>query len=115
MIANRGVDIVQPDLHYGGGLLRATRVARMAAAAKMEVVPHMSGGGLGYLDVVHFASFTPNIGPFQEFKGNTDVPVSCPTSSLKVENGSVRCPTGVGYGVEIDPAYVRKGEVVKVA
>ena len=115
MIANRGVDIVQPDLHYGGGLLRATRVARMAAAAKMQVVPHMSGGGLGYLDVVHFASFTPNIGPFQEFKGNTDVPVSCPTSSLKVENGSVRCPTGVGYGVEIDPAYVRKGEVVKVA
>jgi L-alanine-DL-glutamate epimerase-like enolase superfamily enzyme len=112
VIANRGVDIVQPDLHYGGGLLRATRVARMAAAAKMQVVPHMSGGGLGYLDVVHFASFTPNIGPFQEFKGSTDVPVSCPTSSLKVENGIVRCPSGIGYGVQIDRAYVRKGEVV---
>jgi L-alanine-DL-glutamate epimerase-like enolase superfamily enzyme len=70
-IANRGLDIVQPDLHYGGGFIRATQVARMAAAAGMPVIPHMSGGGLGYLDVVHFASFTPNIGPFMEFKGNT--------------------------------------------
>ncbi|MBI1903742.1 MAG: mandelate racemase/muconate lactonizing enzyme family protein [Planctomycetia bacterium] len=96
VIANRGVDIVQPDLHYGGGLIRATKVARMAAAAGMSVVPHMSGGGLGYLDVVHFASFTPNIGPFMEFKGRTTLPVECPTSSLKVENGQVRCPTGVG-------------------
>ncbi|MES2693413.1 MAG: enolase C-terminal domain-like protein, partial [Verrucomicrobiota bacterium] len=52
MVASRGVDIVQPDLHYGGGLIRATKVARMAAAAGMTVVPHMSGGGLGYLDVV---------------------------------------------------------------
>jgi len=111
MIANRGVDIVQPDLHYGGGLLRATRVARMAAAADMTIVPHISGGGLGYLDVVHFASFTPNIGPFQEFKGNTDLPVHCATSSLKVEKGMVRCPTGTGYGVEIDPAFVKKAEV----
>ena len=83
-IENRGLDIVQPDLHYGGGFIRATQVARMAAAAGMTVVPHMSGGGLGYLDVVHFASFTPNIGPFMEFKGNTDLPVDCPTSSLKV-------------------------------
>jgi L-alanine-DL-glutamate epimerase-like enolase superfamily enzyme len=114
MIANRGVDIVQPDLHYGGGLLRATRVARMAAAAGMTVVPHMSGGGLGYLDVVHFASFTPNIGPYQEFKGNTDLPVSCPTSSLKCENGVVRCPTGVGYGVEIDPAFIKKAEPIRL-
>ena len=29
-IENRGVDVVQPDLHYFGGYLRCTRVARMA-------------------------------------------------------------------------------------
>jgi L-alanine-DL-glutamate epimerase-like enolase superfamily enzyme len=113
MIAHRGVDIVQPDLHYGGGFIRATKVARMAAAAGMTVVPHMSGGGLGYLDVVQFASFTPNIGPFQEFKGDATIPVSCPTSSLKCENGLVRCPTGPGFGVTIDPDFVKKAHVVK--
>jgi L-alanine-DL-glutamate epimerase-like enolase superfamily enzyme len=107
-LANRGVDIAQPDLHYGGGLIRATRVARMAAAAGMKVVPHMSGGGLGYVDVVHFASFTPNAGDHMEFKGNTDLPVACDTSSLRCEQGRVRCPSGPGFGVTLDPAWVAK-------
>jgi L-alanine-DL-glutamate epimerase-like enolase superfamily enzyme len=113
MIAQRGVDIVQPDLHYGGGFIRATKVARMAAAAGMTVVPHMSGGGLGYLDVVQFAAFTPNIGPYQEFKGNATIPVSCPTSSLQCERGSVRVPTGPGFGVTIDPGFVQRAELVR--
>jgi L-alanine-DL-glutamate epimerase-like enolase superfamily enzyme len=73
----------------------------------------MSGGGLGYLDVVHFASFTPNTGPYMEFKGNTDLPVACDTSSLKCEGGAVRCPTGVGFGVTLDPDFVKRAEVVK--
>lgn len=110
MIANRAVDIVQPDLHYGGGFIRATQVARMAAAAGMKVVPHMSGGGLGYMDVVQFASFTPNIGGFMEFKGNADLPVACATSSLKCERGVVRCPSGPGSGVTVDPAFVAKAK-----
>jgi L-alanine-DL-glutamate epimerase-like enolase superfamily enzyme len=112
-IEERGLDIVQPDLHYGGGLIRATQVARMAAAAGIPVVPHMSGGGLGYLDVVHFASFTPNIVPFMEFKGNTDLPVECATSSLRCEKGVVRCPSGPGFGVRIDPAFVKRAELVR--
>src|SRR4051812_7744832 len=114
-IDQRACDIVQPDLHYGGGFIRATQVARVAAAAGMPVIPHMSGGGLGYLDVVHFASFTPNIGPFMEFKGNTDLPVHCPTSSLKPENGLVRCPDGPGFGVTIDPDFVKSCDRVKLA
>jgi L-alanine-DL-glutamate epimerase-like enolase superfamily enzyme len=114
VIENRGVDIVQPDLHYNGGYIRATKVARMAAKAGMQVVPHMSGGGLGYLDVVHFASFTPNIGPFMEFKGNTDLPVECPTSSLKCEKGMVRCPEGPGFGVTVAPDFVAKARPVSL-
>jgi len=113
VIANRGADVIQPDLHYGGGFVRATQVARMAAAAGMPVVPHMSGGGLGFLDVVHFASFTPNIGPFMEFKGNPNFPVESATSPLRVENGSVRCPTGVGFGVTVAAEFVRAATPVK--
>ncbi|MDP3069387.1 MAG: mandelate racemase/muconate lactonizing enzyme family protein [Opitutaceae bacterium] len=115
MIEQRGVDIVQPDLHYGGGLIRATKVARMAAAAGMPVVPHMSGGGLGYVDVVQFAAFTPNIGPFMEFKGNAKFPVACDSSSLKCENGQVRCPTGPGWGLKVDPDFVRAAKPVTLA
>ena len=107
-IENRAMDVVQPDLHYYGGFVRSTKVARMAAAAGLVVVPHMSGGSLGYLEVVHFASFTPNIGPFMEFKGNADIPVECETSSLKGEKGMVRCPSGVGFGVKIEKSFLEQ-------
>ena len=43
-IQNRGVDIVQPDLQYYGGLIRSTRVDRMAALAGMPTTVHISGG-----------------------------------------------------------------------
>ena len=113
LIANRAVDIVQPDLHYGGGFIRATQVARMAASAGLTVVPHMSGGGLGYVEVVQFASFTPNIGPHMEFKGNASLPVEAADSTLKCRDGIVRCPGGVGFGVRFDPDFLASGMEVK--
>jgi L-alanine-DL-glutamate epimerase-like enolase superfamily enzyme len=111
MVEERGADIVQPDLHYFGGYIRATRVARLAACAGMDCTLHMSGG-LGYLNVLHFASYTPNAGPFQEFKGESAIPVECATSSLKCEKGIVRCPAGPGFGVVIDADFVRRAETV---
>ena len=84
----------------------------MAAAAGLNLVPHMSGESLGYLDVVQFASFTANIGPYMEFKGNTSLPVECPTSSLKSDNGIVRCPSGPGFGIKIDPSFIAKAKPV---
>jgi L-alanine-DL-glutamate epimerase-like enolase superfamily enzyme len=112
MIANRAVDVVQPDLHYYGGYIRSMRVARMAHAAGLPCTPHMSGSGLGYLDAAHFVSCLPNPVPFTEFKGDTDIPVSSPTSSLKVERGVVRVPSGPGFGISIDPEFVREARPV---
>lgn len=111
-IANRGLDIVQPDLHYYGGFIRAMRVARMAHAAGMLCTPHMSGSGLGYLDVAHFVSCIPNPVAFHEFKGDTDIPVSSDTSSLKVKDGKLRVPTGPGFGITIDPKFLERAKVV---
>ena len=108
MIEHKGVDVVQPDLLYFGGFIRSIRVARMAAAAGIPCTPHMSGGGLGFLYVAHFASCVPNAGPFQEYKGGNDtLPVTSETSPLLSVKGVLRVPSGPGLGVTIDPAYVR--------
>lgn len=114
-IENRGVDVVQPDLHYFGGYIRCTKVARMAAAKGMDCTPHMSGSGVGYVNVLHFASFTPNVGAHQEFKGETSIPCHCDTSSLRCEGGSVRCPSDPGMGVVLDPDFVSRAQRVPVA
>ena len=115
MIAHRAVDVVQPDLHYYGGFIRSLRVARMAHAAGLACTPHMSGSGLGYLDAAHFVSCLPNPTPFTEFKGDADIPVHCATSSLKCERGTVRIPSGPGFGIEVDPAFVRAAVEVQAS
>ena len=72
------------------------------------------GRRLGYVGVVHFASFIPNAGPFREFKGNSQLQfqVQCKTSSLRAERGVVRCPTGIGFGVTIDAEIVNRATLV---
>lgn len=113
MIENGVVQIVQPDLFYFGGLLRSIRVARMAHAAGMDCTPHMSGSGLGYLYVLHYASCVPNAGPFQEYKGEEEgIPVSSAVSSLKTSEGMIKVPTEPGLGVTIDPQFIRQARVV---
>ena len=52
-------------------------------------------------------------GPFQEFKGETGIPFTCDTSPLTCRNGTVRCPTGPGFGIKIDPDFVRKYQPFK--
>ena len=113
MIEHKGVDVVQPDLLYFGGFIRSIRVARMAAAAGIPCTPHMSGGGLGFLYVAHFASCVPNAGPFQEYKGGNDtLPVTSETSPLLSRDGVLRVPSGPGLGVTIEPAYVRRADLL---
>ena len=112
-IANRGVDIVQPDLHYFGGFIRCTKVARMANAAGMPCTVHMSGAGLGYLYTLHFASYVKDPGAHQEFKGTSNIPVECDSSTLKCKNGVLQVPTGPGFGVRIDPDYIKKARRVE--
>lgn len=115
LIANDGLEIVQPDNYYFGGLIRSMKVARMAEAFGKTIVPHMSGGGLGYLYDIHFVSACPNAGPHHEFKGlRTNVPFECPTSPLQVVNGKIKVPTGAGLGINIDPEFIKKHEVVKM-
>ncbi len=113
IIANRALDIVQPDMFYFGGMIRSMKVARMAEAMKIPCVPHISNSGIGYIYMMHFVSVIPNAGPYHEFKGfNKNIPLECKTSNLESKNGVITVPTGPGSGVEIDPDYIAKHKLV---
>jgi len=116
VLANNAVGIVQQDMFYFGGMIRCMRVARMAAALNKPCIPHISSTGLGYLYMMHFVSAIPNSGPHHEFKEfNNELPYTCATSTLRSDDeGVITVPTGPGLGVEIDPAYIAKHEVMKV-
>ena len=111
MIANRGVDIVQPDLHYYGGLIRSTRVARMAAVAGMPTTVHISGG-LGFMYMLHFASFTPDIGRYQEYKRGVERYSDWFDPALEIRDGSLSVPSGPGTGVRDIQGIVKGADEV---
>ena len=98
-IYNRGVDIVQPDLQYYGGLIRSTRVARMAGLAGMPTTVHISGG-FGFVYMLHFASFTPDIGAYQEYKKGTERYSNWFDPPLEIKDGSITVPKGPGVGIK---------------
>ncbi len=113
LIANDGLQVVQPDVFYFGGMIRSMKVALMADAMRKSCTPHMSGGDLGFLYMMHFASALPNAMPHHEFKGfRTNIVYECKTSPLKSENGVVKVPTGPGSGVDIDPDFIGKFRVI---
>jgi len=117
VLANNSVGIVQQDMFYFGGMVRCMKVARMAATMGKQCIPHISSTGLGYLYMMHFVSAITNSGPYHEFKEfNNELPYTCATSTLRSDdNGVITVPTGPGVGVEIDPEYIAKHEVMKVA
>ncbi|UNI15643.1 L-rhamnonate dehydratase [Purpureocillium takamizusanense] len=65
LIEGRNLDIIQPDVMWLGGMTELLKVASMAAAYDIPVVPHASGP-YSY----HFVISQPNT-PFQEYLANS--------------------------------------------
>ena len=111
MIANHGVDIVQPDLHYYGGLIRSARVANMAELAGMPTTVHISGG-FGFIYMLHFASRTKSIGRYQEYKRNIERYQDWFDPKLTIGDGRISVPKGPGVGIRDVAAVIRGAKQV---
>jgi L-alanine-DL-glutamate epimerase-like enolase superfamily enzyme len=106
MIEMRAVDIVQPDILYIGGIVRALKVAEMAAAAGLPVTPLSANLGLVTLFTMHYLGAIPNPGKYLEL--SIEGPDYYPhqyglfrSDPYRVEGGRVTIPSEPGWGVEI--------------
>jgi len=111
MILNRGVDVVQPDLHYYGGMIRSIRVARMAALEKMPTTVHISGG-FGFVYMLHFTSCVPDVGQYQEYKLGTETYGAWFDPPITVKDGRMTIPSGPGVGIQDLPALLKGAEEI---
>jgi L-alanine-DL-glutamate epimerase-like enolase superfamily enzyme len=111
-IHHRVMDIVQPDLHYYGGMIRSLRVARMAALAQMPTTVHISGG-FGFVYMLHFASCTPHIGPYQEYKQKIETYRNWFDPPLKIQRGAIAVPQGAGVGIANLRDFLRDAKPAK--
>jgi L-alanine-DL-glutamate epimerase-like enolase superfamily enzyme len=112
MIANEVLQIVQPDLHYYGGFIRTTRVARMAEKANIPIIVHISNRNAGYAEMVNFCSFTPNMGRFQELKSVMEETAHLFDPPIQAKDGFLNVPTGFGLGMLNAEELLKKAEKI---
>lgn len=120
LIGNEVFQILQPDLFYYGGMIRTMQVANMVKAAGLQITPHISGGGFGFLYMLHMVSVCPATYKYHEFKmfetkdsnGNI-IPIESKAGKFKSENGKIKAPEGAGLGITIDPDYIKTHKIFK--
>ena len=108
MIENGVFDIIQFDIPYCGGLVRALRITKMARDNGLDVVPHCPKADPRAAYMLHLAAVTPNLFKYQEYyakgkKWKKDLY----SPQLKVVNGKIEIPKlpGLGYEFNMDFIY----------
>ncbi|MAE60476.1 MAG: hypothetical protein CMJ49_03865 [Planctomycetaceae bacterium] len=101
------VDVAQPDLSRCGGMTVARRVATMADAAGIDLVPHswltdlLTGYSLHLIATLERALYVEfNVAQSGLTRG------VCGGAIGLDDDGTVRVPTGVGLGVEVDTDFI---------
>lgn len=105
------VNIVQPDVCYVGGMLRAMEVAAMAGEKGLPCTPHCANLSMVTLFTMHLLRVIPNAGKYLEFsiEGLDYYPWQdglFVESPFTVSDGMVRVTDQPGWGVEISPDWL---------
>ena len=109
LIENRAVDIVQPDVCWTGGFSECHRIAALALAYNLPVIPHVFSSGVSLIANMHFIASISN-GHLLEFDRNP-YPLRDDLISEKVTvdfDGYVNIPEKPGLGIELNEKVVKK-------
>ena len=112
LIARRAVDIVQPDAIWTGGITECRKVAALAQAYHLPVIPHVFSSAVSTIANMHLIASLPN-GGLLEFDLNPN-----PLRSELFEDpitvdsdGKVKLPDRPGLGVTLSQATIDKYRV----
>ena len=111
LVENHGCDVVQPDIFYNGGLIRTTKVAKMAQLAGMTITPHVSSG-FCFVYLLYFAAYTPNIGQYLENKEGLELANDFLIEPIVRKDGRLSIPDLKGVGVDASGELIREAIVL---
>jgi len=111
LIAERVVDIIQPDCCVTGGFSESLKIADMADAWQVRCNPHVWGTGIAVAVGIHLGAMiapcppalVPENEPILELDRSPNVlrdKLVC--RGLEIADGKAKVPDGPGLGIEID-------------
>ena len=112
LIVRHAVDIVQPDVIWTGGITECRKVAALAQAYGLPVIPHVFSSAVASIANAHFIASIPN-GSLLEFDQNPN-PLRSELFETPLDidaSGKVHLPALPGLGVTLNQATVEKYRV----
>lgn len=105
---------IRPDLCLCGGLSGSKKVAAMAEAHHVKVIPHNPLSPISTATCIQLDACIPNFG-LQEYTGESEPPKSeLLKSPLELKDGYLTVPDGVGLGIEINENSLTMPENPKI-
>lgn len=110
LLTNQCVDIAQPDICGAGGLSEVKRIAALANAFQVNVIPHSWGTGIAFAAGLHLVS-TLDVVPgrlrmppplLEMDRSENPLRDQLTTPLFQVKDGAVAVPTAPGLGVDVD-------------
>lgn len=109
LIERRAVDIVQPDVIWTGGITECRKVAALAQAHRLPVIPHVFSSAVASIANMHFIASIPNGGLLEFDQNPNSLRSALFTEPIEVRpDGTVAMPDRPGLGVTLDMATVEK-------
>jgi L-alanine-DL-glutamate epimerase-like enolase superfamily enzyme len=112
LIARRAIDIVQPDAIWTGGITACRKVAAVAQAFGLPVVPHVFSSALSTIANMHLIASLPNAG-LLEFDQNPN-PLRDELFEEPIvvgPDGTVTMPDRPGLGVTLNQQTIDRYQV----
>ena len=116
LITRHAVDIVQPDVIWTGGITESRKIAALAQAYGMPVIPHVFSSAVSSIANMHFIASLPNAG-LLEFDQNTN-PLRTELFEEPITvlpDGTVQLPDRPGLGVTLNQETVDRYRIERHA
>jgi L-alanine-DL-glutamate epimerase-like enolase superfamily enzyme len=104
-------DILQPDLYYNGGILKALEVSLIAKKHHKSIAPHTPKADPLIAPFWQVAALTDNLYGLQECVFNfNEKKQNWYTPDIKIVNGKMPIPSLPGLGINYDPYIFKSGQ-----
>ncbi len=103
------IDYAQPSVTKVGGITEFRKVATLAEAAGIQVMPHSPYFGPGFLATLQMAAASPNPGLVERFYITPEA--SLYGDWINPVGGAFKVPDGPGLGLDPDPEVIKEYRV----
>ena len=111
-IVHHGVDIVQVDAIWSGGLTDCRKTAHIAGTWNKMIIPHFSAGVLSLAANIHLGMGVENCKYMEYTLDKNPLRDELGMEQIRIRDGVVRVPDTPGLGIELNEDVLNRYKIV---